>query len=76
MRGLPAVHLAAHLTLRVVNRDAALRTLHEHDAHQNRQHARQQHQRKDDIHVAGPDLLVGARDRGGSADHDAREDDE
>ena len=76
MGGLAAIHLAADLTLGVLDGDPSLSTLNENDAHSDGQHHYQDKDRKQHVHVAGLDELVRAQESAGDTDHDTGEDDE
>ena len=69
VRGLAAVHLAAHLTLGVLHGDAALGVVDEDDQHDQQQDAHDDQQSHPPLQGAGPeavdhagDTMVGTRD--------------
>ena len=74
MAGLPGHDAPAHLSLRVMHRDATLRALHIDD---DRRHAEHQHQQNDGLdagHLAGINRFDGTADRTRQSGDDARKD--
>ena len=72
MRGLAAQNTAADNSLRILNRDAALAALHQHDERDHGDHHRQHEDHEQDVPVAGRDLVVDVRDRPRQSNDDAR----
>jgi len=73
---LPTVHASANHPLRVLNRDASLPALDEHDDPDHEDHHHEQEQRREQAELAAADAVEGVEQAARETDHDSGEDEQ